>query len=95
MNIRCRHCDALHWWDERVSSSTIDRPEFQACCAHGKVKLTALRRPPTSLYNLFTGDTHEAKKFRANIVQYNAALTFTSLGVKTDQSILSQGPPVF
>ena len=51
-----------------MSSSTIDRPEFQACCAHGKVKLTVLRRPPASLYNLFMGDSHEAKEFRANIV---------------------------
>ena len=30
-----------------------------------------------------------------NIVQYNAALAFTSLGVKVDHSIEGHGPPVF
>jgi hypothetical protein len=42
MNIECIHCDALHWSDEHVSSSRIGRPEFQMCCAHGKVKLSPL-----------------------------------------------------
>jgi Helitron helicase-like domain at N-terminus len=95
MNIRCSHCHALHWSDERVSSSRIGEPEFQMCCAKGKIKLPPLRIPPMPLYNLFTGDDHEAKEFRANIVQYNASLAFTSLGVKVDHSILGQGPPVF
>ena len=51
--------------------------------------------PPAPLYNLFTADTPQAKDFRANIVQYNAALAFTSLGVKVDRSVLGHGPPVF
>jgi hypothetical protein len=95
MNIHCPYCDALHWLDERVSSSRVGRPEFQTCCAHGKIKLSPLRTPPAPLYDLFTGDTHEAKEFRSNIVQYNAAFAFTSLGVKVDHSILGRGPPVF
>jgi hypothetical protein len=95
MNVRCPHCDALHWSQERVSSSRINVPEFQMCCAHGKVKLPPLRLPPQPLYNLFISDSLDAKEFRANIVQYNAALAFTSLGVKVDQSVLGRGPPVF
>jgi Helitron helicase-like domain at N-terminus len=95
MNTHCPYCDALHWIDERVSSSRIDHPEFQMCCAHGKVKLPPLRIPPPPLYESFTSDSHDAKEFRANIVQYNAALTFTSLGVKIDQSVVGHGPPVF
>ena len=94
MNIQCRHCDALHWSDECVSSSRVGQPEFQTCCAHGKIMLPRLQTPPAPLYNLFTDNTHDAKEFRSNIVQYNAALAFTSLGVKVDQS-LGQGPPVF
>lgn len=95
MNICCPYCNALHWLDERISSSRIGHPEFRMCCGHGKVKLSVLRVPPSPLYNLFTADTHQAKEFRTNIVQYNAALAFTSLGVKVDHSIAGHGPPVF
>ena len=78
-----------------MSTSRIGRPDFGMCCAHGKVKLTSLRIPPLPLYNLFTADTPQAKEFRTNIVQYNAALAFTSLGAKVDDSIVGRGPPVF
>ena len=81
MNISCPFCGAFHWLDERTSSSTIIHPEFGMCCGHGKIKLPPLRVPPLPLYNLFTGDTLEAREFRKNITQYNAALAFTSLGV--------------
>ena len=95
MNIQCPYCHALHWIDEKVSSSRVDHPEFQMCCAHGKVMLPPLRNPPAPLYDLFSSNTRDAKEFRTNIVQYNAAFAFTSLGVKTDQSLLGRGPPVF
>lgn len=95
MNIRCSYCNALHWFDERVSSSRVNHPEFQMCCAHGQVKLCPLRVPPLPLYNLYTGTSHDAQEFRANMVQYNSALAFTSLGVKVDESVAGHGPPVF
>ena len=95
MNIHCPFCDTLHWLDERVSASRAGHPEFGTCCAHGKVMLPLLRVPPATLYNLYTGDTPQAKEFRANIVQYNAALAFTSLGVNVDRSVMGHGPPVF
>jgi hypothetical protein len=85
----------FHWIDEAVSSSKVGRPEFGTCCAHGKVKLPYLRVPPLPLYNLFTGDSLQAKEFRSNIVQYNTALAFTSLGANVDHSIAGHGPPVF
>ena len=81
--------------DERVSSSKIGHPEFGMCCGHGKIKLPSLRVPPQPLYNLFTGNTAQGREFRSNIVQYNAALAFTSLGVKVDDSVRGHGPPVF
>ena len=68
-------------------SSRVGHPEFGMCCARGKVKLPPLRMPPQPLYNLFTADTRQAKDFRSNIVQYNAAFAFTFLGVKVDDSI--------
>ena len=95
MNICCTFCGALHWDDEKLSLSRINHPEFGMCCGRGKVKLPALRVPPSLLYDLFVGDSQQAKEFRTNIVQYNAALAFTSLGVKVDHSIAGHGPPVF
>ncbi|KAF8805649.1 hypothetical protein BYT27DRAFT_7296327 [Phlegmacium glaucopus] len=95
MNVHCPFCDALHWDDECVSSSRRNRPEFEACCAHGKVQLPLLCVPPSPLYNLFVDDTHKGKEFRGNIVQYNAVLAFTSLGMKVDHSFIGRGPPVF
>ena len=62
---------------------------------HGKVRLPPLQIPPISLYNLFTGDSHEARDFWSNIVQYNSAFAFTLLGVKVDESLHGRGPPVF
>ena len=81
--------------DERVSASKIGHPEFGMCCGHGKIKLPSLQVPPQPLYNLFTGNTAQGREFRSNIVQYNAALAFTSLGVKVDDSIHGHGPPIF
>lgn len=94
MNICCPFCNALHWRDERLSSSRINHPEFGMCCGHGKVKLPSLQVPPLALYNLFMADTFQAKEFRMNIVQFNAALAFTSLGVNVNHSIDGHGPPV-
>ena len=95
MNVQCPHCQALHWMDERVMSSSKSRPEFEMCCAHGKVSLPPLRMPPLPLANFFILQTREGNDFRKNIVQYNAALAFTSMGVKIDHSIVGRGPPVF
>lgn len=95
MNVQCSFCHAFHWMDERVSSSKLGHPDFGMCCAHGKIKLQSMPVPPHALYNLFTGDTPQGREFRTNIVQYNAALAFTSLGVKVNDSLRGHGPPVF
>lgn len=95
MNIQCPFCHAFHWIEERVSSTSIHNPEFESCCQRGKVKLPALRVPPTELYNLFVDDSPQARDFRKHMVQYNAAMAFTSLGVDIDRSFLTPGPPVF
>ena len=95
MNIECPFCTALHWLDEHVSLSMVHHPEFKGCCQHGKVKLNALHSPPLTLYKLFVDDTPAAKEFHWNIVQYNAALAFTSLGVNIDHLIIGHGLPVF
>ncbi|PWA38239.1 hypothetical protein CTI12_AA583040 [Artemisia annua] len=35
----CRHCKAIFWYDERVTSSRSGRPEYHKCCNAGKVKI--------------------------------------------------------
>ncbi len=50
------------------------------------MKLDALRVPPVALFNLFMDDTPAGREFRKNIVQYNSALAFTSLGVNIYRS---------
>jgi hypothetical protein len=96
MNIVCRHCEALHWMNERLTSSSKSNPQFGTCCDKGLVRLPMLRDPPQYLRHLFETVTPEALDFRSNIRQYNAALAFTSLGVHIDHEINSgRGPYVF
>ncbi|KAF9492066.1 hypothetical protein BDN71DRAFT_1509752 [Pleurotus eryngii] len=88
MTIACPYCGALHWDAERTAKSCrTATPEFWACCNHGKVTLTPLRYPPATLCALLEADDAAAREFRTNIRAYNAALAFTSLSVKMDDSI--------
>lgn len=87
MDISCGHCGALHWMDEKLADSPRSAPVFGTCCNSGQVRLPALRDPPIVIRNLLTEDDAHAKEFRDHIRQYNAALAFTSLGVKIDDSI--------
>jgi len=87
MDNLCPFCSAYHWLSERVSSTSAQHPEFEMCCQRGKIKLSGLSTPPQPLYNLFVGNDPEGQQFRQNIVQYNASLAFTSMGVDVNHSI--------
>jgi len=95
----CPKCRALHWLDERVqkTGSTNRHPLFGMCCGDGSIVLPAPAPPPDPLRRLFSASTPEAQQFREHIRQYNAALSFTSLGAKIDDSVNrgGGGPPVF
>ena len=91
MDIRCVHCDALHWIDKRNTSSPRTHPKFTACCSCGKVSLPPLAQPPSPLRDLLEGQTFEAKQFRNQIRKYNNAFAFTSVGAKIDQSLARGG----
>ncbi|KAI0769480.1 hypothetical protein BC629DRAFT_1642421, partial [Irpex lacteus] len=96
MDVPCPSCQALHWLDERLASSSAASPKFGFCCYQGRVHLPPLEPPPYSLQRLYDARTPQAKEFRQNIRQYNAALAFTSLGAKIDDSVLhGSGPYVF
>ncbi|EKM75762.1 hypothetical protein AGABI1DRAFT_131993 [Agaricus bisporus var. burnettii JB137-S8] len=91
----CRACHALHWKDEEASRQPALHT-FLLCCHHGKVMLPFLQQPPEPLYDFYIGNTAQARSFQQNLVQYNAALAFTSLGVSPDNAVnLQPGPPVF
>ncbi|KAJ7720111.1 hypothetical protein B0H16DRAFT_1739011 [Mycena metata] len=70
MDVKCSHCGALHWKDERVAKSSLANPQFGMCCNHGKVDLPPLNALPADLENLFANDSAQAKEFRKNIAQY-------------------------
>ena len=84
MNVCCEHCGALHWLDERQADSSVQSPKIFTCCANGKVLLPPLREQPPPLLQLYTEASSEATEFRDNIVQYNSALAFMSVGVSID-----------
>ncbi|KAF8200234.1 hypothetical protein BJ912DRAFT_1054621 [Pholiota molesta] len=48
LDVKCDHCGALHWLDERLSKSTRASPKFGMCCFSGKIKLPKLEEPPPS-----------------------------------------------
>ena len=46
MNVVCSGCGALHWMDEKLSSSSQNNPKFGMCCFSGKMDLPKLHDPP-------------------------------------------------
>ncbi|CAN6886033.1 unnamed protein product, partial [Brassica oleracea] len=58
-------------------------PTFTICCNHGKIKISPIRQPPALLEELL-----QSKKFRDTIRVYNFVLSFTSIGMKMDYSVV-------
>ncbi|CAG8640302.1 2430_t:CDS:2, partial [Diversispora eburnea] len=77
------------WLDERTANLSIKSPVFTTCCANGKVLLPPLQEPPSHLNSLLTGTESRACLFQQKIKMYNAAFTFTSMGVKIDQQMIN------
>ena len=46
MDVPCPYCNASHWLEESTVSSRSSCPEFEACCAHGKISLPLFSVPP-------------------------------------------------
>ena len=70
-----------------MDSSTTCTPRFGSCCNEGDKILTHIMDPHEPLYRLLTSAEADAVHFRKNIRQYNAAFTFTSLGVEMDDRL--------
>ena len=65
----------------------MSEPVFGTCCNSGKVRIPLLSEPPQALQNLFVCDDPHTLDFHQNIVQYNSAMAFMSLGVEQDHSV--------
>ena len=87
MDVECRHCHALHFNGEKLTASTLRDKKFGMCCLQGQVRLPILPEPPATLRDLLCGRSPFSAHFRKHIRQFNAALAFTSLGVKIDHAI--------
>lgn len=93
---RCQHCGAIHWIEERLGHSSKTSPKFR-CCQSGKINVPKVNDTPEALRHLLSetrvnrnGKIEWAERtahFHQNIRVYNNALSFTSLGVKIDESI--------
>ncbi|XP_058789056.1 uncharacterized protein LOC131663017 [Phymastichus coffea] len=75
MNILCKHCNAKHFKDEKVSNQGLS---FNDCCGHGSVKLDSLPDLPPELLKLFDGTHEKSPIFFERIRNYNNSLSFAS-----------------
>ena len=76
----CHYCQALRFPIERLK-----------CCHNGKVLLQKLE---PDLHQSMTGTTTQAKSFKANIRQFNNALSFAFFGAKS-ATLPGHGPYCF
>lgn len=70
----CNFCNALYFFCEK---NTLGK--FNLCCSEGKISLPP-SDIPDEIKKLYIDNTDESKNFRANIRQYNNALSFVSFG---------------
>lgn len=96
MDVACNFCAALHWIDERVSTSPARNPRFEACCKYGDVNLPLFQPPLEYLCDLLQSRSTSARQFRERLRAYNAALAFTSVNCTvTDRGVARGGPNCF
>jgi hypothetical protein len=64
------------------------------CCIGGNVSFSIVNAPP-ELLQLFLDHSAEGNHFRQNIRCYNHVLSFTSIGVHVDETILATGRGIY
>lgn len=86
-------------WEQEGNTRRATDPDyiFNKCCRDGKIVLPMLQHPPLYLRSLMEDfQSRTASKFKKSIRAYNNAFSFTSLGAKIDNNILSgRGPFAF
>ncbi|GBM28854.1 hypothetical protein AVEN_43573-1 [Araneus ventricosus] len=77
MSEECEFCGALFWKNEVNSSK-----KYTKCCHDGKVRLPNLTEAPDLIKEFLCSNSQEAKNYRQNIRECNAALAFASTGAE-------------
>jgi hypothetical protein len=86
-DVRCMHCGAIHFPEERVQNN-IGEDSFNDCCCHGKISLAEEEYDPSLQYLFlkgiklrfkkeFSGSEHQENFFKY-IRNYNSALSMAS-----------------
>ena len=84
----CGSCSALHWKEEKLTSSSIANPEFN-CCARGSIRVPLQLDFPDGIMRLLASSemrngrlqrTRHSEEFHRLIRHYNNAFSFSSLG---------------
>jgi hypothetical protein len=78
-------CDALHFLEERGTSSSFVNSQFTLCCA------APVGTPTIATQVDFTSNEANAKDFRQHIRSYNSALAFTFVGANLDTTVAQPG----
>ncbi|XP_058763803.1 uncharacterized protein LOC131637237 [Vicia villosa] len=91
----CPSCHASMWYQERIGNTRHTTvPKFTRCCRSGKVVLPLLNDPPRALQHLLhNGSRADSKNYQTNIRTYNAMFSFTSPGMKFDNTVADGGGP--
>ena len=89
MDVECPHCGALHWNAEVTAPGKPNGKKlFTNCCKNGGISIpdpgAHIPDPPPLLRQLFADNSTEAKKFRDNLRLLNSALSYTSVGCRSD-----------
>ena len=85
----CQHCGALFWLEERRSGVPASAaPQYQKCCAGGRVVLRTHSEYPAYIMDLFSN-----RHFIDNIRAYNQMFAMTSFGATVDSSVNRGGGP--
>ena len=89
MDVECPHCGALHWNAEVTPPGRPNAKKlFAICCKNGAISFTDpdahIPDPPPLLRRLFADNSSDAKKFRDNLRLLNSALSYTSVGCRSD-----------
>lgn len=91
MNLRCRHCEALHFESEITMS---DRDSFSLCCHKGKAVLPPLTQNAffNQLYEGLRSNDHaiknRSKNYFDNIRSFNSSFAMISSEAQFDDSVM-------
>ena len=80
----CRRCNA----------KLFHRESQDMCCKGGKVTISQVPAPD-ELLQLFLDSSTEGRHFRQHIRSYNHVMSFTSLGVHVDESLVATGRGIY